>query len=493
MITYFVAFLSALMTSTVLTLVVRNRSLAWGLVDEAASSRKIHTRPIPRLGGIAIVGGFFTPLAALFIVDTGVGRTFLGQPGVVWGLMGGGLTIAALGLYDDLCGAGARPKFLIQFLVALALYAAGLRIELISMPFGQIPLGYLSLPFTVLWIVGVVNAINLIDGLDGLAGGVAFFAVGTNFVLALARGDVLMCLLMAALAGAVLGFLFFNFNPATIFMGDTGSMFLGFVLAAASIKTSSKSGTTVAMLVPVLALGLPIMDTLLAMARRFALGRPMFSADKEHIHHRLMSRLRLTHRRAVVVLYAVCCLFALTALGLSFANSAQSALLLCGVSVVVFVFMRKLGYLNLADAGVVTVTRRRNRELRITVTNLGESLGRANSPQDIWEAVRRLAEAVDASRLELRLSIVSVSGTKDAMVFETERPSRGLNSIAVRAEIGGKAGALGNLSVEWRDGRSEVNRDEELAVELIADFISRALAALPAPNAREAKVVSLRR
>ena len=149
----------------------------------------------------------------------------------------------------------------------------------------------MALPFTVLWMVGVINAMNLIDGLDGLAGGVAFFAVATNFLLALFRGDVLLCLAMAALAGAVLGFLVFNFNPASIFMGDTGSMFLGFVLAAVSLKTSSKSGTAVAMLVPIISLGLPIMDTLLAMTRRMLLGRPMFSADKEHIHHRLMSRL----------------------------------------------------------------------------------------------------------------------------------------------------------------------------------------------------------
>jgi Glycosyl transferase family 4 len=162
-------------------------------------------------------------------------------------------------------------------------------------------LGILALPFTVLWIVGVINAINLIDGLDGLdglAGGVALFVVATSFILAFSRHDVLVSLAMASLGGAVLGFLIFNFNPASIFMGDTGSMFLGFVLAAIAVKTSTKSGTTVAMLVPVIALGLPITDTLLARIRRAVLGRSLFDADKEHIHHRLMSRLGLRQWRA---------------------------------------------------------------------------------------------------------------------------------------------------------------------------------------------------
>ena len=198
----------------------------------------------------------------------------------------------------------------------------------------------------MLWIVGVVNAVNLIDGLDGLAGGVAFFAAATTLVLALARGDVLMALCMAALAGAVLGFLIFNFNPATIFMGDTGSMFLGYVLATVSIKTSTKSGTAVAMIVPVIALGLPIMDTLLAMFRRAFLGRRMFDADRDHIHHRMMSRLQLSHRDAVLVLYGLSVLFGATALGLASANSVQSALLLAGISAVVVVLVRKLGYFD---------------------------------------------------------------------------------------------------------------------------------------------------
>src|SRR5215471_13039308 len=238
MITYFVAFLCAVMVSTFLTVAVRNRALRYGWVDHRKTSRKIHGTPVPRLGGVAIVCGFFAPLFALLIVESCVGRIFRGNTELLSGLFCCGISTAFLGLYDDFRGCGAKLKFAIQFGAAGALYSLGFRIEHIANPFGApLALGVASIPFTLLWIVGVINAMNLIDGLDGLAGGVAFFAVATNFVLAFARGEVL-------------GFLIFNFNPASIFMGDTGSMFLGFVLATVSIKTSAKSGTAVAMLVP---------------------------------------------------------------------------------------------------------------------------------------------------------------------------------------------------------------------------------------------------
>jgi UDP-GlcNAc:undecaprenyl-phosphate GlcNAc-1-phosphate transferase len=494
MITYLVAFLVALMVALVLTLVVRNRALAWGLLDQANSSRKVHARPIPRLGGIGMVSGFFAPLCALFLVDSGVGNHFRAQTGLVWGLFGGGLVVAALGLYDDLRGADAKLKFSVQLLVALGLYALGFRIELIANPFGPpLPLGWLGLPFTLLWVVGVINALNLIDGLDGLAGGVAFFGVGTNLILALSRGDVVLCLVMAALAGAILGFLVFNFNPASIFMGDTGSMFLGFVLAAVSIKTSAKSGTAVAMLVPVMALGLPIMDTLLAMVRRTILGRPMFSADKEHIHHRMMSRLVLSHRSAVLVLYALCALFTLTALGLHWANTAQSAMLLTGMAVVVTVLMRKLGYLDLRRAGGVGETRRKNIRLRSLVREVTEAVRMAPELKDLWDAVRPLAEALDASHLELRLEYQH-GGKRDGLTFETERPAGSALPLEVRLEVKGGEESFGWLMIAWSDGRMEMNRDEELALELVADAVGdRAAMLLTWAEAAPKRVVSLRR
>lgn len=495
MITYFVAFLCSLMVGATLTLVVRNRAYRFGWVDRVRSSRNVHQRPIPRLGGIAIVGGFCAPLIGLLVVDSSVGQMFRASPSLIAGLFVGGMAIAGLGLYDDLRGAGARLKFSVQFLVALGLYAIGFRIEALANPFGApIELGVLALPVTLLWIVGVVNAMNLIDGLDGLAGGVAFFGIATNFVLALSRGEVLLCLTMVALGGAVLGFLVFNFNPASIFMGDTGSMFLGFVLAAVSLKTSAKSGTAVAMLVPIIALGLPIMDTLLAMIRRTVLGRPMFSADKEHIHHRLMSRLVLSHRNAVLVLYGLCCLFALTALGLSFASSAQSAMLLAGVGLVVFVLMRKLGYLNLRDAGVVSEVRRRNLELRSVVKRVTDAVRVARTLEALWEAVRPLGLQLGASQILLQLNLaISQEEGREQLMFQVDQGGSGF-PVEVRVGIGHRESTMGHLQVTWRDGRTEVRRDEELALELVADTMAEALARIASRSAADPeRVIALRR
>lgn len=494
MVTFLVTFLLSFMVGTCLTLLVRNRAVRWGWLDQANSSRKVHARPVPRLGGLGIVGGFFAPLCALFVVDSGVGAHFRAQTALVGGLFIGGAVIVALGLYDDLRGAGARLKFSVQLVVALALYALGFRIEVIANPFGPaLPLGMLSLPFTVLWVVGVINALNLIDGLDGLAGGVAFFGVGTNFVLAMARGDILLALLMAALAGAILGFLVFNFNPASIFMGDTGSMFLGFVLAAVSIKTSTKSGTAVAMLVPIMALGLPIMDTLLAMVRRSMVGRPLFSADREHIHHRLMSRLVLSHRSAVLVLYGLCGLFTLTALGLNYANSAQSAMLLSGMGLVIFVLMRKLGYLDLRSAGGVGETRRKNIRLRQLVKDTTREVRAAASLQQLWNALRPLAEALDVARQELRLRHQR-DGLTDGVRFELERPAGSALPLEVRIEVKDDEVLLGQLLLSWRDGRTEINRDEELALEVVADAVGECAGRLLAlADADPRRVVALRR
>ncbi|MFZ5470301.1 MAG: MraY family glycosyltransferase [Myxococcota bacterium] len=493
-ITYFVAFLVALMVGAALTLVVRHFAHRFGWLDQARSSRKVHRAPIPRLGGVAIVGGFFAPLLGLFWVDSFVGETFQAATQLVWGLFIGGLAIALLGLYDDLRGAGAPLKFAVQCAVAFALYQLGARIEVLANPFGApLQLGVFSLPFTVLWIVGVVNAMNLIDGLDGLAGGVAFFAVATNFALAATRGDILMCLMMAALGGAILGFLVFNFNPASIFMGDTGSMFLGFVLAITSVVTSTKSGTAVAILVPVISLGLPIMDTLLAMVRRTLLGRPMFSADKEHIHHRLMSRVHLSHRNAVLVLYALCCLFGLTALGLSFANSAQSAMLLAGMAIVIIVLMRKLGYLTPKQVLAVNEARKRNVELRAMVKNVIEAVRTAEQLTDIWAAIAPLAGVMDAAKLELALQRGS-DGGGEGFSFSTTRPSGSAVPLEVRLEIRVTQRPVGFISMSWCDGRSEVNRDEELALELVADSIGETAARLFALEAADPdRVVALRK
>jgi len=497
MVTYAVAFLLALMVAAVLTLLVRNQAVHLGWYDQAKSTRKVHVRPVPRLGGIAIVVAFFAPMTALLAIDSGVGRQFLAQRDLVLGLFIGGSAIALLGIFDDFRGSGARLKFTVQFAVALSMWAVGLRIESITWPFSApIQLGLLSLPFTVLWIVGVVNAVNLIDGLDGLAGGVAFFAAATNLVLALSRGDVLMALCMAALAGAVLGFLLFNFNPATIFMGDTGSMFLGFVLATVSIKTSTKSGTAVAMVVPVIALGLPITDTLLAMFRRAFLGRRMFDADRDHIHHRLMSRLNLSHRNAVLVLYGLSVLFGATALGLASANSVQSALLLAAISAVVIVFVRMLGYFDPKAAQAANATRRRNLQLRQAVRKTMSAVEAATSLTDIWHALRPLASVLNTARFEFWFNVPQrPSGEREALHYDFERSAGTALPIELSIDLGSMDGvSLGVLHATWRDGRREVDRDDELALEQIAQVVTATVLRISIPSVvAGAKVIAIRK
>lgn len=476
MTTFILTFVIALVVGWVTTYLIRNLALARGWVEPVGgSSRKIHERAIPRLGGVAIVLGFFAPLVALLLVDSGVGETYKASPSLLIGIFGGGLLVAVLGLYDDFHGANASKKFVVQFAVAAGLWALGFRIETIATPlFGNVQLGLLGLPLSLFWMVGIINAMNLIDGLDGLAGGVAFFAVATNFVLALSRGDVLMSLMMVALAGSIIGFLAFNFNPASIFMGDTGSMFLGFVLGAISIKSSQKSGTAVALLVPVLALGLPIMDTLLAIGRRTLRGRGMFSADKEHIHHRMMSRLSLSHRKAVLALYGVSSLFALLSLGLAYASNMQAGILLVCVAGLVFLFVRALGYLNWRASRELAMDRERNLRLRGLVKASSDKLRAAKGLNDVHNALIPVAEGLIAGRFEL--AITGRPGPATLVVGESTIDESMALMLVVHAKLGGSP--VGKLSVGWADGRAEVDRDEERAVELLAGVIAETIARL---------------
>jgi UDP-GlcNAc:undecaprenyl-phosphate GlcNAc-1-phosphate transferase len=464
-----VAFLAAAVTGGALTPVVRNLARRRGLFDHALTSRKIHGKAIPRLGGVAIVAAFYAPLAALLVVDSGVGRQFYADPSRALGLFLGGLAIAALGVYDDLRGAGARTKFAVQFGVAGLMYALGFRIDQIANPFGApIPLGILALPFTMLWIAGVVNAMNLIDGLDGLAGGVALAAIGTTFAISAVNGQPLMVLFTAALGGAVLGFLFYNFNPATIFMGDTGSMFLGFVLATASIQTNLKSPTAVAIAVPIIALGVPIADTLLAMARRAARGAPLFSADRGHIHHRLLA-LGLTHRQAVLVLYGASILLGAAALVLTFASSVHAAFVLVGLSVAAFLALRRLGFLDMRKVEALLEERRRNHALRATVQHAARALRRSSCAEEVLEAVRVSAGDLGAVAVALRAG--ALGKQRWSVGFDAAGPT------AFRAQFGLSPERPGedHLELAWADGRTSIDRDVEVAVEALCGHLSGAL------------------
>jgi len=476
-----VAFVLSMLCAALLTPLVRELSHRFGLLDHGLSSRKIHGRPVPRLGGIAIVVGFYAPLLGLLFLQSNVGGMLLANRNQALGLFLGGIVIAGLGVYDDLRGAGARKKFAVQFLVAGLLYYLGFRVDAIANPFGApLLLGPFSLPVTLLWIVGIINAMNLIDGLDGLAGGVALVAVCTIFLVSFHRNQPLMILFCAALAGSILGFLFYNFNPASIFMGDTGSMFLGFVLATSSITSGQKASTAVTVLIPIVILGLPILDTLLAMSRRAIRGRPLFRADKEHIHHRLLG-LGLSHRQAVLVLYGVCMLLAGVALAMTYTESKGiTSFLVLALLATVFLFLRRLGYIRFEMNHFLSDQRRRNRAFRAALRPYTERLRQAAGTEDIWEAVRDASAVFEASCASLQLAGKSsgdLSPTTTA-VFSTgfnnsDLPDSGV-FFRARFNLSGEKQDSGMVELGWRDGRSELDRDLEIAIELFCAHVSEA-------------------
>ena len=295
------AFLAGLIGVLALTPVARRLATALGIVDRPGR-RKVHRKPIPRLGGVAVFLGWLSGVAVAthFPQEAGLIGMLAPIVGIAW-------LVVAFGALDDWRDVPGKPKLLAQVLLATAVYWAGMRIDRLTNPLGgdllfPPPLSYV---LTVLWIVGMMNSVNLIDGLDGLAAGVVAIASTGLIVAGLYVHSQASVIMLAALAGACLGFLRYNFYPAQLFLGDSGSQFLGFALAvAALVDQQYKAAAAVAFLIPLTALALPILDTGLAFVRRIQWRQSIFKADKYHLHHRLL-RLGLSHRQVVLFLYMI--------------------------------------------------------------------------------------------------------------------------------------------------------------------------------------------
>jgi UDP-GlcNAc:undecaprenyl-phosphate GlcNAc-1-phosphate transferase len=396
MTTYFVALALALLVSLIATPVVIATARRYGWLDVPTDARKVHRAPVPRLGGVAVVLAFATPLLGLAVYSNGVSEILYADSAKVLAFLAGGVIIVGLGVYDDLKGANAKLKLAVQSVAAFVVWWAGIRIELLGVPLGgELELAWLSFPLTWLWIVGVTNALNLIDGLDGLAAGVGLIASTVLFTVALADHAVLMCLVMACLAGALLGFLYFNFNPAKIFLGDSGSMFLGFVLSAVSIWTYRKGATAAALLIPMLALGLPLLDTTLAFVRRVLRKTNPFDADREHVHHRLLD-LGLSHRNAVFTLYTASGVFALGSLALLQDDATIGVIATLCIAVAMFIFFRRVGVLRLPTLAAATVANQTRQQVR----QASRSIRNAETEDEVWSALEVILSelrAVEAS------------------------------------------------------------------------------------------------
>ena len=315
------ALLVAALVSLISTPVVRSLAFRVGAVDIPKDARRMHDHPIPRMGGLAIFFGFI--LSVLI---------FQPLTPELRGMLLGAVVIVILGILDDISSLPALPKFFVQIGAALIAVLHGNCIEFLSNPniFSSEPfweLGWLSIPITVFWIVGITNAVNLIDGLDGLACGVSTISSMTLLVIALSVAEPDVAVLMGALAGACIGFLPYNLNPAKIFMGDTGSTFLGFVLAVVSIQGLFKYATIISFAVPFLMLGLPIFDTCFAILRRVSRGQSPMKPDRGHIHHRLID-MGFTQKQAVAVLYIISAILGLSAVVLTTIGVVRAMLFL---------------------------------------------------------------------------------------------------------------------------------------------------------------------
>jgi UDP-GlcNAc:undecaprenyl-phosphate GlcNAc-1-phosphate transferase len=302
--TYLAVLVMSALASYFLTPLARRLAFRWKAID-LPGERKVHQEPMPRLGGLAVFGGFCVPWALFYLLDNRVTATFQNYEKLFLALMIGAGLMLLLGVADDVKGLNARQKFSFQIMTALALYFGGFQINLVSNPFGgSIQLGWLALPVSILWIVGVTNAINLLDGIDGLATGVTVCIALSLAVINIANDNIMVALLTLCLAGACLGFLPHNFSPAKIFLGDSGSLFIGLVLSCIGIISLFKVTTAAIVIVPLILFGIPLFDTTAVFFGRLVRGDPLFKADKTHLHHRLL-HLGMNHRQASLLLYSV--------------------------------------------------------------------------------------------------------------------------------------------------------------------------------------------
>jgi UDP-GlcNAc:undecaprenyl-phosphate/decaprenyl-phosphate GlcNAc-1-phosphate transferase len=402
---FFGLFAFSLVLSFVATREVRDIATRRGWASMPRDGWNVHQTPLPRLGGVAIFLAFSVSLSVWLGLSLIFPRLLEGlAPHTLLRIYVPACLIFALGIYDDLRGAGPYLKFAVQAVAGAMLFVGGMRVLDLPLLFPHALPWFVGLPLTVLWVVAVTNAFNLIDGLDGLAAGSALFSTMVFFVCSLVTHSWLGSLMSVTLAGAILGFLRFNFNPATIFLGDSGSLFIGFMLSALALAGSQKAPTFVAVAIPVVSFGLPILETSLSIVRRLISGRPVFTADRDHIHHKLL-RMGFSHRQVVIVLYAVSAVFAMLSLFLLWPTGSTVGLVLAVVGTGIWFGVQHLNYVEFGE--LRRVAQRTMDQRQIVINNLS-----------VRRAVEELKVAGNFS--QLRSILIAAFASNDFDAFELQ-------------------------------------------------------------------------
>ncbi len=453
--TYLCVYLGSALLALVVTPVVIWLAHRLNVAD-VPGLRKVHAKPVSHIGGVAIFLSMMCLTIAVLFLSNVIGDAFRDiLPQLIVVLSAAGF-IFFVGLIDDIRinGLRARIKFLAQLAAAITVCAVGIRIKSVAVAdWLTLDFGWFSWPLTIFWIVGITNAVNLSDGLDGLAAGISAVACGVIAVFAIYSGQVVMAVLMLALLGSLTGFLFFNFNPARIFMGDCGSMFLGFTIASSSVLCSTKSPVLVGLALPVLALGIPIFDTLFSMLRRFLERRSMFAPDRSHFHHRLVD-LGLKQHHVVIAIYVVTLLAAGLGMFMMVTRNSSSLIVFFCILLLLLLVFRVVGSVRLRAtvAGLkqkYAVTRQMKEEVR-SFESLQLLFRRVKTFDDWWQALCLAADKMDFTSIKLPLNDKDGDNTPRALIWHRNgNESDKLETVKMKIPIHEiKAEARLNLEVD---------------------------------------------
>ncbi len=408
---------TALLLCLILTPICRDIFLKLKLVDMPDNDRKLHTRPIPRIGGIPIALSYVGALLLMFAFAPPQATIAVQHRQLLFSILPAAGIVFFTGLIDDLITLKPWQKLAGQFVGAVWAVSVGARIHLPDAPPGSI---WLTAPLSLIWLIGCTNAFNLIDGLDGLASGIGLFATSTTLFAALLQGNWGLAMATVPLLGCLLGFLRYNFNPASVFLGDSGSLSIGFILGCFAVIWSQKSATLLGMLAPAMALALPLLDVGLSIGRRFLRNQPIFQPDRGHIHHRLLA-LGFEPRGAAIVLYIACGIAAILSLlqsSMSYHLGGLAVVLFCAFA---WLGIKRLGYIEfstarrvLSSGGVLKLVQH-----EIYLSHFRDALLKAHTQRECWTVVRNTCKDLHFARVELKLEGQNFEEVFDAVAATT--------------------------------------------------------------------------